>query len=225
MSRTPRVAARHGYDARVGTQERTRWQAYVHTLPAISRRGRAAEITCGLSLALGGALTLWSAWYALTCPFGGVRGRAFCSYAVGVGGVVALGGLIAGSIGVAITWFGVVRPAAADGGEGWCAAQGFFIAVAGVTIALLIPTLHCPAGYILTRVVRICVSPSDAADRLAPLSRLWGKLGVAVVAAALGWAVARWGRRLPWPVVSVVTFAAVAAATAFLVERSVGFPW
>lgn len=208
----------------MGTQERTRWQAYVHSLPAISGRGRAAEITCGLCLLLGGAFTIWSAWYELTCPFGGVRGRALCSYTVGVGGSFALGGLIVVLIGAGITWFGVVRPPAPDGGEGWCIAEGFLIAAAGVTSALLIPTLHCPAGYVLTRVVQICVNPADSGDRLAPLSRLWDKLGVAVAGVALGWVVARW-RRLPWPVTSVLTTATVAATVAFLIERSVGFPW
>jgi len=208
----------------VGTGERTRWRAYVNTLPTISGRGRAAEITCGLCLLLGGIFTIWSSWYELTCPFGGVQGRAFCSYTVGMGGSFALGGLIAAAIGAAITWFGFVRPSAPDGGQGWCVAEGVLIAASAVTIAMLIPTLHCPAGYVLTRVVQICVGPTDPGDRLAPLSRIWGKLGVAAAGLALGWVVARW-RRLPWPVASVLTAATVGAAAALLIERSVGSPW
>jgi len=193
-------------------------------LEPLSVRGRAAGLTTGGCAVLAGLGLMWSAWAALTCPLGGDEGRTVCSRIVGVGGLMEMFavGLFLG--GCAIVWRTSRRLIAADGLSGWTWGEGVAIAASGLTIGMLIPTFHCPAGYELTPVFHVCASRTMTPEILNhPPTWLAWKLGIAVAGIVLGIIVGKW-RRLPWPVASVCTFASVAAATWYLAEKTVVNP-
>jgi hypothetical protein len=193
-------------------------------LEPLSVRGRAAGITAGACLALAGLGLMPSAWAALTCPLGGEQGRTLCSRTVGIGGLTELFaiGLLLG--GCAILWRTARRPIDPDGLSGWTWGEGIAIVASGLTIALLIPTFHCPPGYELTPVFHACHSTTMTPELiLHPPTWLGWKFGVTAGAVALGLIVGRW-RRLPWPVASVLTVAWVGAATWYLADTTGGLP-
>jgi hypothetical protein len=193
-------------------------------LEPLSVRGRAAGLTTGVSAALAGLFLMWSAWAPLTCPLGGDEGRAVCSRAVGIGGLMEMGALGLFLGGCAIVWRTGRRLIDPDGLSGWTWGEGVSIAVSGVTIALLIPTFHCPAGYELTPVFHFCTSRTMTPEILShPPTWLAWKFGIAVAAVVLGIVVGKW-RRLPWPIASVLTVASVGAATWYLADKVVGLP-
>jgi hypothetical protein len=193
-------------------------------LEPLSVRGRAAGITTGASALLAGVWLMWSSWASLTCPLGGEIGRAVCSRATGTGGLMTMFSFALAVGGAAILWRTSRRLTEPDGPSGWTWGEGLAILVGGVTIALLIPTTHCPAGYELTPVFHVCQSRTMVPELIVhPPTWLAWKFGIAVAAVVLGVVVARW-RRLPWPIASALTLAVVAAASWYLADKTVGLP-
>jgi hypothetical protein len=193
-------------------------------LEPLSVRGRAAGITMGASMVLAGVWFMWSSWASLTCPLGGARGRAVCSRAVGVGGLLFMFGLALFIAGAAVLWRTGRRPVVSDGLSGWTWGEGIAIVVGGLTIALLIPTYHCPAGYVLTPVFHVCHSVTQIPEIIVhPPTWLAWKFGIAAASIIVGVVVARW-RPLPWPIASVLTIAVVGSAAWYLAETTVGLP-
>jgi hypothetical protein len=193
-------------------------------LEQISPRARAAGITVGGCLLLSGLTLLWAAWHSLRCGLLGAVGQTICSRAMGLGGLISLLALGLVAAGAGIVWRTGRRPVDAEGPAGWIAGEGISVAFAGVLIALLIPTLHCPAGYEMTTVFHACRSTTQTpALILHPPTWMAWKLVVAGAAVVLGIVIARW-RSLPWPVASIVTVGTMAAATLLLADRTVGLP-
>jgi hypothetical protein len=193
-------------------------------LEPLSIRGRAAGLTTGGCASLAGLFLMWSAWRPLTCPLGGEEGRAVCSRAVGIGGLMEMFSLGVFLGGCAILWRTGRRLIAPDGLSGWTWGEGLAIVVSGLTVALLIPTFHCPTGYELTPVFHVCASRTMTPAILNhPPTWLAWKFGIAAAGVVVGIVVGKW-RRLPWPVASVLTVASVGAATWFLADRVVGLP-
>jgi len=191
-------------------------------LEPLSVRGRAAGYTTGACALGAGIWLMWSSWTALTCPLGGVRGRALCSSTTGLGGLMFMFGAGLAIAGAAVLWRTTRRLVDPGGLSGWTWGEGVAIIAGGLTLALMIPMYHCPAGYDLTVVFHSCRSTTQIPEFIvhAPTRSGW-KLGVAAAALALGLVVARW-RRIPWPVASLVTAAVVGSATWYLAERTVG---
>jgi hypothetical protein len=195
-------------------------------LELISPRARAAGITVGASLLGSGLFVVWAAWHALRCGLGGAAGETICSRAMGLGGLLSLLGLALVAAGGGIFWRTGRRPVDPDGPSGLVAGEGITVALAGVLIALLIPTHHCPAGYEMTQVFHVCraLSPQQVPQLiLHPPSWVVWKLAVIGAAVVVGIVLARW-RALPWPVASILTVGTVATATLLLADRSVGLP-
>ncbi|HTG48674.1 MAG TPA: hypothetical protein VK646_13575 [Actinomycetota bacterium] len=191
-------------------------------LEPLSRRGKAAALTTGGCLVIAGVAMIVSAWAELTCPLGGEEGRAICQHMTGVGGVFVMLGILAILAGAVALVSGLRRPVdEAVGLSGWTRAEGLLVAFAGITIAMLIPTYHCPVGYKLTPVFHVCTSPSAIIND--PPTWLGWKVLVAVVGLALAIVVARW-RRLPWPVASAATVLLFGGAAGWLIQTAVGFP-
>ena len=190
-------------------------------LEPISLRGRAAGITTGLCCSAVGIALVWSAWYELTCPLGGPRGTSICAHTVGIGGLVVMLGALLFVVGSGVVWRTSRRLLDADGSSGWTWGEGLSVAVAGFTVAITIPTYHCPAGYVLTPVFHVCAS--SAAVITDPPTWMDWKLAAAVAGLVLGVVVARW-RRIPWPLGSLVTVASVGGAAWYLIQMSVGLP-
>jgi hypothetical protein len=168
-----------------------------------------------------GIALVWSAWYELTCPLGGPRGTSICAHTVGVGGLTVMLGALLVVVGSGVLWRTSRRLLDPDGSSGWTWGEGLSVAVAGFTVAIMIPTYHCPAGYVLTPVFHACASPTSII--VDPPTWIGWKLAAAAAGIALGLVIARW-RRIPWPLGSVVTVASVAGATWYLIQMSVGFP-
>jgi hypothetical protein len=193
-------------------------------LEPLSVRGRAAGITVGGCMILAGVWFMWSSWAPLTCPLGGELGRAVCSHAVGVGGLLFMFGLALFIAGAAVLWRTGRRLVVSDGLSGWTWGEGIAIVAGGLAIAFLIPTYHCPAGYELTPVFHVCSSATQVPEIIVhPPTWLAWKFGIAAGAIVVGIVVARW-RSLPWPIASVVTVAAAGVATWYLAETTVGLP-
>jgi hypothetical protein len=193
-------------------------------LEPLSVRGRAAGITTGACMLLAGVWFMWSSWASLTCPLGGELGRAVCSRAVGVGGLLFMFGLALFIGGAAILWRMGRRLLVSDGSSGWTWGEGTAIVAGGLTLALLIPTYHCPAGYALTPVFHVCQSRTQVPELIVhPPTWLAWKFGIAAASIVVGILVARW-RPLPWPIASALTVAVVGVATWYLAETSVGLP-
>jgi hypothetical protein len=193
-------------------------------LEPLSVRGRAAGITMGACLVLAGGWFMLASWASLTCPLGGEQGRAVCSHAVGVGGLLFMFGFALFVGGAAVLWRTGRRLVVPDGLSGWTWGEGIAIVAAGLTIALLIPTFHCPAGYELTPVFHVCRSATHVPELIVnPPTWLAWKFGIVAGAIVAGVVVAWWSR-LPWPVASVLTVAVVGAATWYLAETTVGLP-
>jgi hypothetical protein len=124
--------------------------------------------------------------------------------------------------GAGILWRTARRLVIPDGPSGWTWGEGLAIVAGGFTIALTIPTYHCPAGYELTTVFHACRSATQVPELIVhPPTWLAWKFGVAIVSVILGVVVARW-RGIPWPVASALTAIVVASATWYLAERTVG---
>ena len=191
-------------------------------LEPVSARGRAAGLTTGACALLAGFWLMFSSWTALTCPLGGARGRAICSHTTGIGGLMSLFAIGLSIAGAGILWRTGRRLVIPDGPSGWMWGEGVAIVAGGLTIALTIPTFHCPAGYELTTVFHACRSAIRVPELIvhAPTWLAW-KFGVAAASVVVGVVVARW-RRLPWPVASAVTSIVVASAAWYLAERTVG---
>jgi hypothetical protein len=190
-------------------------------LEPISVRGRAAGITTGACWSVVGVTLVWSAWYELTCPLGGPRGTSICAHTVGVGGLAVMLGALLVVVGSGVLWRTSRRLLEPEGSSGWTWGEGFSVAVAGLAVAITIPTYHCPAGYVLTPVFHACASPTSII--IDPPTRIGWKLAVAALGLVLGLVLARW-RRIPWPLGSALTVATVAGATWYSIQMSVGLP-
>jgi hypothetical protein len=124
-------------------------------------------------------------------------------------------------VGSGVLWRTSRRLLEPEGSSGWTWGEGFSVAVAGLAVAITIPTYHCPAGYVLTPVFHACASPTSII--IDPPTRIGWKLAVAAVGLVLGLVLARW-RRIPWPLGSALTVATVAGATWYSIQMSVGLP-
>jgi hypothetical protein len=195
-------------------------------LELISPRGRVAGLTVGASLLGSGLFVVWAAWHALRCGLGGPAGQTICGRAMGLGGLLSMLGLALVAAGGGILWRTGRRLVDPDGPSGWVAGEGITVALAGVLIASLIPTHHCPAGYEMTQVFHVCRATSlQQLPQLIihPPSWVAWKFAVAGAAIVVGIVLARW-RAIPWAVASVLTVGTVATATLLLADRSVGLP-
>jgi len=191
-------------------------------LEPLSVRGRAAGITTGSCAVLAGLVLMWAAWDALTCPLSGEEGTAICNRSAGLGGLIEMFALGLFVSGCAILWRTGRRLVTEDGLSGWTWGEGIAIAASGLTIGLLIPTFHCPAGYQLTAVFHVCRGATMTPEIIVhPPTWLGWKVGAVAAGIVVGIVVARW-RRLPWPVASVVTIAAVGGATWYLADKAIG---
>ncbi len=193
------------------------------TIDPISTRGRAAALTTGAVLFIGGAITVWASWAELTCNVGGRGGRAQCRTTVGVGGMFVMFGLAAAIGGAIALWRAFLRPLDDDGSDGWVAGEVVLVVVSLAAMAIVgIDLWSCPSGYDLARSFAVCIDPADPGSRIDPSSHLVDKLLVAGAALPLGAFV--WWRRVPWLVTSVVTIGVSAWALVVVIGQSVRFP-
>jgi hypothetical protein len=190
-------------------------------LEPLSVQGRAAGVTAGACALLSGLTLMWSGWFALTCPLGGVRGRTLCSRTSGIGGLTVMLGFALAVLGAGILWRTGRRLIEPGGSSGWTWGEGVSILLGGLMIAGLIPTYHCPAGWELTPIFHVCRT-ATAIDMHPPTWLAW-KFGIAAAGIVLCIVVGRW-RRLPWAVASAMTVAVVGGATWYLTQKISGLP-
>jgi len=87
-------------------------------------------------------------------------------------------------VGSGVLWRTSRRLLEPEGSSGWTWGEGFSVAVAGLAVAITIPTYHCPAGYVLTPVFHACASPTSII--IDPPTRIGWKLAVAALGLVLG---------------------------------------
>jgi hypothetical protein len=191
------------------------------SLNPISRRGRAAALTVGGTLVIGGPIAIAGGWAEFWCALGGRQGSAICDYLSAFASLFVLGGTVATLIGIFVIVRALLRPGPLHGSSGWTWGEGILIWIAGISIALLIPSYTCPPGYRATVAFALCVSDADRVDATSMLGR---RLAVAVTSVLLGLIVARW-ERLPRVVASFFTVSISATALVYLLSKTVGVPW
>ena len=145
---------------------------------------------------------IWGAWDELRC----IGRPADCEVFVGVGGFVALAGLVTAAIGAGVAWSVRGRAVTRTGESGWRWALALLFAVGAAVLVSRFPSYTCPAGvHLSAEPFRLCIDlvRHDRYDPAEWIGVKWALVGAGAVIALVA-------TRLRIPVVVAAPVAAIA---------------